>query len=244
MAILSTICPPRHASSHILFSPGGGADGPPAGVCADNLSFFSAFLASGEILFKSTTQERARIWRLTRPGGEAEPLDQFGEDVAAFSLSRDGRRIAITRRLRDVELHRHTLQQDGKWSGPSAIAASPFSESHPQISPDGKRVAFVSTRSGSMQLWPSATNGAGLRQLTIGKNVRRGPHWLPDSRTIRHGARDSSTPTCFLLDTAGGPPRPDGSERYFYRHSPAGREVILDVLKQEGEQIRVASVAQ
>lgn len=208
-------------------TPGGGADGAPGRVCADNLSFFPAFLPSGEILFKSTTQERARIWKLVRPGGEAEPQDQFGEDVRAFSLSRDGGRIAMTRQVRDVELHRYTLQQDGRWAGPSAIAASPFSESLPQFSPDGKQVAFVSTRSGRMQLWASAPNGAGLRQLTFGMNVRRGPHWLPDSRTIRYGVREGSTPKFFLLDTAGGQPRPDDSGRYFYRHSPDGRYVYF-----------------
>jgi dipeptidyl aminopeptidase/acylaminoacyl peptidase len=75
---------------------------------------------------------------------------------------------------------------------------------YPQISPDGRRLAFVSTQSGSHELWVAARDGTAARQVTNfggepqarsrGTSVR-GPRWSPDSTRIvlaahRHGASD------------------------------------------------------
>ena len=48
----------------------------------------------------------------------------------------------------------------------------------PAWSPDGSRLAFLSTRSGSPQMWTIGADGSGLAQLTTGDAWRSGPAWL------------------------------------------------------------------
>jgi Tol biopolymer transport system component len=73
---------------------------------------------------------------------------------------------------------------------------------NPVISPDGLRVAFVSLRSGSPQIWVSDNQGQSTKQLT---NLQGGvqvtvPAWSPDSREIVCAARGTGV---FVLDVAG-----------------------------------------
>ncbi|MBI4907560.1 MAG: protein kinase [Acidobacteria bacterium] len=81
-------------------------------------------------------------------------------------------------------------------SGPNGVDVNPV------ISPDGLRVAFVSLRSGSPQVWVSDNQGQNTRQLT---NLQGGvqvtvPAWSPDSREIVCAARGTGV---FVLDVSG-----------------------------------------
>jgi Tol biopolymer transport system component len=58
----------------------------------------------------------------------------------------------------------------------------------PRWSPDGKRIAFSSRRSGSYELWDINRDGSGLRQLTF-VNASPGPHysiWSPDGSRMAY----------------------------------------------------------
>jgi Tol biopolymer transport system component/DNA-binding winged helix-turn-helix (wHTH) protein len=55
----------------------------------------------------------------------------------------------------------------------------------PDVSPDGSRVAFISTRSGGAELWIADRDGANARQLTtFGRAYFRPPRWSPDGSKI------------------------------------------------------------
>ncbi len=85
--------------------------------------------------------------------------------------------------------------------GPDALAREthPFSVhdmlamgriSDPQVSPDGRYVAFVvretdlAANRGRTDLWLVATDGAGLRRLTSHQEADSNPRWAPDGRSI------------------------------------------------------------
>ncbi|MEE4451619.1 amidohydrolase family protein [Novosphingobium resinovorum] len=59
-------------------------------------------------------------------------------------------------------------------------------ETHPVFSPDGKRFAFVSDRSGVVNLWTANVDGTGLKQLSAetSLNVMSLPAWSPDGKTV------------------------------------------------------------
>ena len=59
-------------------------------------------------------------------------------------------------------------------------------ETHPVFSPDGKRFAFVSDRSGVVNLWTANVDGTGLTRLSneTSLNVMTSPAWSPDGRTV------------------------------------------------------------
>lgn len=59
-------------------------------------------------------------------------------------------------------------------------------ETHPVFSPDGKRFAFISDRSGVVNLWVANVDGTGLTQLSreTSLNVLSSPAWSADGRTV------------------------------------------------------------
>jgi len=80
----------------------------------------------------------------------------------------------------------------------------------PQVSPDGKSVAFVVRQTdldancGRTHLWLVATDGTGLRQLTSRPESDSNPRWGPDSRTIWFVSSRSGTSEVWKIAVDGG----------------------------------------
>lgn len=64
------------------------------------------------------------------------------------------------------------------------ITRSLASDNHPRWSPDGKTLAFVSSRSGSSQIWLINPFGGEARQLTNISTGASQPVWSPDGKLI------------------------------------------------------------
>lgn len=81
-------------------------------------------------------------------------------------------------------------------------------ESNPVFSPDGKRFAFISDRSGAMNLWIANVDGTGLKQLSrdTGMEVWSSPAWSPDGRKVYASrmTRPRLAFELFLFDADGG----------------------------------------
>jgi Tol biopolymer transport system component len=101
----------------------------------------------------------------------------------------------------------------------------------PRWSPDGKRIAFYSARSGSYQVWVVDPDGSGLQQITeyTGGTVVY-PVWSPDGSRI--AATDNSNNRVFIFEPAKPwkeqtpqllPPPPGGESFAARSWSPDGR---------------------
>ena len=73
--------------------------------------------------------------------------------------------------------------------------------SHPAVSPDGRRLAFVAILDGKDQLWVRDLDSLAVRALT-GTEGADDPFWSPDSRTSAFFADGKLK----RIDVAGGPP--------------------------------------
>ena len=62
---------------------------------------------------------------------------------------------------------------------PWKLTSSPAADSNPRWSPDGKQIAFTSTRSGSPQIWTISLDGGEARQLTSVATGASGVLWSP-----------------------------------------------------------------
>jgi Tol biopolymer transport system component len=117
-----------------------------------------------------------------RPG-PAELLP-FGEGASTLSLASAGP-LVYSVELSDTNLYSLDLSRPGSVIEPAAVPASTHDDYTPAYSPDGRRVAFTSTRSGSEELWLSNADGTGLRQITfMGGPSCADPQWSPDNRTL------------------------------------------------------------
>ena len=104
-------------------------------------------------------------------------------------LSPDGRTVAYVRTTTDVESGRrnadiYVVAADGS-SGPKRLVGGDRSENTPQFSPDGKKIAFASDRTGTDEIWICDADGTNPIQVTnFGGPVVGSPRWSPDGKQI------------------------------------------------------------
>ena len=80
---------------------------------------------------------------------------------------------------------RHILIMRTDGSGLRDLTDDSFRHYWPRWSPDGKRIAFSSRRSGNFELWVINRDGSGLQQLTQAQGAHYSP-WSPDGRMIAY----------------------------------------------------------
>ena len=79
---------------------------------------------------------------------------------------------------------------------------------HPDYSPKGDAVAFMSTRSGSTEIWLSNADGSNPRQLTSMEGpLTANPRWSPDGTTILFDSRRRARPTSMSSPREASPRR-------------------------------------
>ena len=106
---------------------------------------------------------------------------------------------------RDSDLRKLDLSHTGERPRPNLGGVIDFDEQTPDYSPDGTRLAFVSTRSGVEEIWGSNADGSKPSQMTFtGGPQCSNPRWSPDGRTLLFNSRREGTADLYLLDPASG----------------------------------------
>lgn len=83
----------------------------------------------------------------------------------------------------DIEVY--VIGVDGKNPTPVAVTQGKLShEESPCWSPDGKRIAYTSTRHGNQELYVSAADGKDEVRLTSDPAIDAHPAWSPDGRRL------------------------------------------------------------
>ena len=118
-------------------------------------------------------------------------------------------RLAYSRFQTDANIWRLDLSRAGRGQPAAKLIASSRRDCAPQYSPDGKRIAFHSDRSGGTQLWVVNGDGSNALQLTSQPAFSVGwPTWSPDSRQILFNATVGGQLKTFLVGATGGEPIP------------------------------------
>ena len=73
----------------------------------------------------------------------------------------------------------------------------------PALSPDGKKIAFVSDRDGSWEIYIMNSNGSNLRRLTNDPNTNRNPDWSPDGKKIVFVAGGNKNKEIHIVNSNG-----------------------------------------
>lgn len=140
-----------------------------------------------EIVFGSNRGgSRGGLWRVPVEGGEPQPVPGTGMYSVLPHISRKGDRLAFDQQIYDTNVWRYEVPSPkGHAIAPTKIIASSLQDEAGHYSPDGRKIAFVSNRSGRMEVWVCEADGSGPRQLTsLAGNDTGTPRWSPDSRQV------------------------------------------------------------
>jgi Tol biopolymer transport system component len=115
------------------------------------------------------------------------------------------------------------------------VASSTYDELTPDYSPDGKRLAFTSNRSGDEEIWIANDDGSNPEQVTSMKGpLCANPRWSPNGRTILFNSRREGSADLYLLTTDTGEIQritDDPAEEVEPRWSRDGRSIYFGSTK-------------
>lgn len=77
----------------------------------------------------------------------------------------------------------------------------------PDISPDGKRIAFIAVKEGAPNVFAMDLDGANRQQLTARKTPCARPRWSLDGKQIAFVSFEAKYPQLFTVPAMGGEPR-------------------------------------
>lgn len=172
--------------------------------------------SNGVVFAQIQRSGASEFWRLDR-FGRATLLAVLPGVVNGFAVNRDGT-LVLSRALMDINLWSFSFDEKGVPGPPHRCdqLISTLNESNPRYSPDGRRMAFESDRSGHPEIWVANRDGAGAAALThFNGPVTGSPAWSPDGRWIAFDSRLEGHPAIFIISSAGGSPKriTEGKER-------------------------------
>jgi Tol biopolymer transport system component len=157
------------------------------------------------VLFSSNRSGRVELWRVPASGG-APSWVGLGDGQALFpSVSPESGRLAYLQNASEVNIWQVRIGED---DSAAPLIASTQWDLHPQVSPDGRRVAFASNRSGSYEVWVSDRDGRGATRLTdFGGTFTSTPRWSPDGQSLVFTARPEGQADLYTIGVEGAVPR-------------------------------------
>lgn len=86
------------------------------------------------------------------------------------------------------------------------VAAFPGSNLSPAVSPDGRRVAMILSKSGTVDLYVADLNGKQLNRLTRSRDDESSPCWSPDGKWICYAGKVNERRALLRIPASGGEP--------------------------------------
>ena len=217
----------------------------------------AAWLPDGsEFVFGSGTGTNFGLWRIAVSKGAIARINLDASNAFAPAISRLGNRLAFATQQSDLNIWRVDLKGAGQKPGvPFRFISSTQTEQYPAYSSDGRRIAFMSDRSGTQEIWICDSDGSKTLQLTsfVGAAIY-GPSWSPDSQNIAFTvAQTGMKEDIYIVSVNGGVPRrmttdpaedkwPDWSHDgkwIYFSSTRSGREEIWKMPSSGGEAVQI-----
>ena len=197
------------ATSDIHIVPMSG--GTPSRITWDNQDLVGLdWSADGKSLVYATDRAGGyTIWRVGTDGGDPHLVVGGAAKLKHPSVARANGRITYESWSYEINLweapivDRLDLEGDLTSTLRPTIQTSDQWNHSPDLSPDEKQIAFVSTRSGGAEVWIANRDGSEPHQLsTFGRASMRVPRWSPDGKSILISAAVNGQPDLYAVDVA------------------------------------------
>ncbi len=154
------------------------------------------------LVFSAKSGRRFGLWRLQADGSKSpEVYPVEGGDVFNPSISRDGR-IAVE----EVEQDSDVWSADLVRNTAAPLILSTSRDYEPAYAPGGNRLAFVSERSGSPEIWIQSWRGEAQRRTNLSTSEIRNISWSPDGARLAFVAEKDGASTLYTAPASGADP--------------------------------------
>ena len=182
-----------------------------------------------------------------QPKGDPEAVTT-GLGIRSASLNMDGTKVAYSKGSRFANIWRVPIFPDraATWSDAEQLT---FDQAHVRfldVSPDGRRLAFNSNRSGVLDLWTLPAEGGEIQPLTNDPTPDWNPVWSPDGKEIVFYSNRAGNRDLFVISSDGGPARQlsthEGGD-FRPSWSPDGRQIVYQSAEDGNHDIWVMPAA-
>jgi Tol biopolymer transport system component/serine/threonine protein kinase len=163
-----------------------------------------------ELIFSSGNFNRRNLWRIAASGSsQPQRLASVGEGGNDLAISRLGNRLAYSHVIDDSNIWRLELPgRKAKTNLPVMLISSTRVDQQPDFSPDGKKIAFCSDRSGNDEIWVCDSDGLDAVKLTsFGGPLVTTPRWSPDGERIAFDSSAEGQFDIYIVNANGGRPQ-------------------------------------
>ncbi len=155
-----------------------------------------------KIVYASGLQSSGALWEVDSDGGT--PRRIATDRAETVSLAPSGDRLVYSQfPYYDCDLWRVPGPASTEKGEPEKWIASTLIDWAPVYSPDGTKVAFVSARSGSNQIWTCNEDGSGCVQVSS-LRAAVSPRWSPDGRSIAFEGDEGRDKNIYMVEIEGG----------------------------------------
>jgi Tol biopolymer transport system component len=184
------------------------------------------------------------IWRAPVESGKPAPVAGLDDSSPRqLAVSRASGRLAYSRQMSDENIWTQSRGLKNQ------LVVSTRRDFSPRLSPDEKRIAFTSDRTGAWEIYVSDLDGGRLVQLTsFGDALADGASWSPDGGEIVFAALRDGNRDIYLMRSEGGAvrklisdPSEEGRPTYsvdgkwvYFRSNRSGKEEIWKMPRAGG----------
>lgn len=167
------------------------------------------------------------IKRIPAAGGAQEIVSLSGNEITNIALSPNGKTLVFAENPEKFSIAR--VLPDGRLA--ETLIKSNINDGFPNLSPDGKQIAFQSDRTGTLEIWTAdAEDGKNLRQVTNTPFHSVLPRFSPDGSMLVFNGRFDKKFANYIVPAAGGKPRrisPEGAEENYPVWSATGEDIYF-----------------
>jgi Tol biopolymer transport system component/DNA-binding winged helix-turn-helix (wHTH) protein len=208
------------------------AGGVPKRLTVDNLKVHGIAWEnnSQHLVYSSNRAGPFALWRVSVDGDAPRRVPIFGRSADNPVIARDGKRMIYEEWQGQTNIF--SVDTALPQRPPEQVTLATRWDWNPATSPDGRRLAFVSDRSGSAEIWVSDVDGRNPLKLTAFDGpYSSGPEWSPDgSQLVFDSPAVEGNFDLFLVAADGGAPRrltTNPAEDRFAQFTPDGRAVYF-----------------
>ena len=163
---------------------------------------------SREIVFSSNRGATTGLWRVSVSGGAPRPVAGPVGEPEWPSIPATGNSLVydqFTSRSNIFQLRLTSAKHVEE--SPSVLVSEKGDKMRPDLSPDGKRIAFESNRLGFWEIWTCDLTGSDCAQVTALHGIAGRARWSPDARHIAFEFHPNERGEIYVVEVPGGIPR-------------------------------------